>query len=90
MARQARLDAPGVVHHGKGRGIERRCLVLDDTDRADVSGRLATRVTATGLTGYAWALLPPHAHLRVRPGGRPLGGPSCLWAARSVRMQRSL
>ena len=58
MPRQARLDASGVLHHVMGREIQRRRLVPDDTDRADVSGRLAARVTATGLTGYAGALRP--------------------------------
>ena len=72
MPRPARLDAPGVVHHGMGRGIERRCLVPDDTDRADASGRLAALGTATGLTVYAWALLPHHAH--------PLARPAAPWA----------
>jgi len=56
MPRQARLDAPGVLHQVMGRGIERRRLVPDDTDRADVMGRLAALGTATALTGYAWAL----------------------------------
>ena len=54
-----------------GRGIERRRVVPDDTDRADVSGRLAALGTATALTVYAWALLPHH-DLRVQTGGRPL------------------
>ena len=62
MPRQVRLDAPGVLHQVMGRGITRRRLVPDDPDRADVMGRLAARVTATGLTGYAGALRPHHAH----------------------------
>ena len=73
MPRQARLDAPGVLHQVMGRGIERRRLVPDDTDRADVMRRLAAPGTATGLTVDAWALLPHHTHRRVRTGGRPLG-----------------
>ena len=35
MPRQARLDAPGVLHHVMVRGIERRAIFRDDTDRAD-------------------------------------------------------
>jgi putative transposase len=72
MPRQARLDAPGALHHGMVRGIERRRLVLDHTDRAGVSGRLAALGTATGLTVYARALLPHHAHRlgRMRCGAR--------------------
>jgi hypothetical protein len=34
--------------------------------------RLATLVEAGAWTVYAWALLPNHAHLLVRTGGRPL------------------
>jgi REP element-mobilizing transposase RayT len=55
------------------RGIERRRIFQDDTDRADFVARLASLVTATGVTVYAWALLPNHAHLLVRTGRRPLG-----------------
>ena len=72
MPRQPRLDAPGVLHHVMVRGIERRAIFRDDTDRADFLGRLAALVSATGLSVYAWALLPNHAHLLVRTGSRPL------------------
>lgn len=54
------------------RGIERRAIFRDDTDRADFIARLAAVVPATGLAVYAWALLPNHAHLMVRTGSRPL------------------
>ena len=39
MPRLARLDAPGVRHHVMGRGIERRKIFLNDTDRNDFIGR---------------------------------------------------
>lgn len=32
MPRQARLDAPGTLHHVIIRGLERRAIVQDDTD----------------------------------------------------------
>ncbi len=72
MPRQPRLDAPDVLHHVMVRGIERRAIFRDDTDRADFLQRLAALATAGALTVYAWALLPNHAHLLVRSGGRPL------------------
>lgn len=72
MPRQARLDAPGVLHHVMVRGIERRALFRDDADRTDFVERLAALVPATGLAVYAWAQLPNHAHLLVRTGHRPL------------------
>ena len=33
MPRQARLDAPGVLHHIMIRGIERRKIFINDGDR---------------------------------------------------------
>jgi hypothetical protein len=33
MPRQARLDAPGTLHHVIIRGLERRAIVKDDVDR---------------------------------------------------------
>ena len=72
MPRQPRLDAPDTLHHVMVRGLERRAIFRDDTDRADFVARLAARAEAGGLTVYAWALLPNHAHLLVRTGNRPL------------------
>jgi len=41
MPRLARLDAPGVLHHVMGRGIERRKIFWNDKDRSDFIDRLA-------------------------------------------------
>jgi len=73
MPRGPRLDAPGVLHHVMVRGIEGRSIFRDDRDREDFLTRLAALVGTTGLTVYAWALLPNHAHLLVRTGARSLG-----------------
>ena len=54
------------------RGIEGRPIFRDDRDRDDFLRRLGGLVVATGLRVYAWALLPNHAHLLVRPEQRPL------------------
>jgi REP element-mobilizing transposase RayT len=54
------------------RGIERRSIFRDDRDRDDFVGRLAAIIPAAGVSVYAWALLPNHAHLLVRTGARPL------------------
>jgi putative transposase len=72
MPRGARLDAPGALHHVMVRGIEGRRIFRDDRDRDDFIQRLARLVPATGLTVYAWALLPNHIHLLIRTGPRPL------------------
>ena len=72
MPRQARLDAPGVLHHVMVRGLERRVIFRDDQDRTDFVARLAALAEGGAWTVYAWALLPNHAHLLVRTGRRPL------------------
>jgi REP element-mobilizing transposase RayT len=76
MPRQARLDAPGTLHHVILRGSERGTIVADAEDRAAFLGRLGDVATATGTTLYAWALLPNHAHLLLRSG--PAGLPQVM------------
>jgi putative transposase len=72
MPRQARLDAPGVLHHVMARGIERRKIFRDDRDRDDLIARLARLTEKKGWTVYAWSLMPNHFHLLVRTGKQPL------------------
>jgi len=72
MPRQPRLDAPGVLHHVMVRGLDRQAIFRGDSDRDDFVGRLARLADVGAITVYAWALLPNHAHLLVRTGGRPL------------------
>jgi len=42
MARQARLNTPGTLHHVMVRGIERRRIVGDDQDRKEFVTQLGT------------------------------------------------
>ncbi len=72
MPRTARLDAPGVLHHVMGRGLDRQVLFRDDHDRDDFVRRLAGLAEAQAITLFAWALLPNHFHLLLRTGTRPL------------------
>ncbi len=44
MPRLARLDVPGILHHVMGRGIERKGICFNDTDRYDFIDRLAALV----------------------------------------------
>ena len=60
MPRLARLDAPGVLHHIMGRGIERRRIFISDKDRKDFIARLSAVAQEGALEVYAWALLPNH------------------------------
>ena len=41
MPRLARLDAPGILHHVIGRGIERKKIFYNDIDRSDFIDRIA-------------------------------------------------
>jgi putative transposase len=72
MPRQARLDAPGILHHVIIRGIERRYIFKDDQDRQDLLDRLETLLSETHISCYAWALMSNHAHFLFRTGDVPL------------------
>jgi len=72
MPRQARLDAPGTLHHVMARGIEGADIFRTDKDRNDFLARLAEQCEAEVLKVYAWALIPNHFHLLVRTGNRPI------------------
>ena len=72
MPRGPRLDAPGTLHHVMVRGIERAVIFRDDADRGDFLARLAALAEGGAVIVYAWALLPNHAHVLLRTGGRAL------------------
>jgi len=72
MPRGPRLDAPGTLHQVMVRGIERAVLFWDDADRADLLARLAALAEGGAVMVSAWALLPNHAHVLLRTGGRAL------------------
>ena len=60
MPRQARLDAPGTLHHVIVRGIEKRRIVDDRTDRDNFVSRLGQVASETETVIYAWALMTNH------------------------------
>jgi len=72
MPRSARLDAPGVLHHVIGRGIEKGKIFLTVQDRKDFLSRLATLAQEGSLSVYAWSLLSNHFHLLCKTKERPL------------------
>lgn len=67
MPRSARLDVLGVVHHVMARGIERSPIFRDDRDREEFLRRLGEVVVAGKAQLLAWALIPNHYHLVLRP-----------------------
>ena len=72
MPRQARIDAPGALHHIIVRGIERRKIFRDDQDRLDFVDRLGDILPDTKTSCYAWSLMPNHVHLLLRTGTVPV------------------
>ena len=72
MPRLARIDAPGVMHHVIGRGIEKREIFYHDTDRNDFIKRLSSIAQAGGMDVYAWVLMPNHFHLLCKTEKQPL------------------
>ena len=72
MPRQARIDAPGALHHVMVRGIERRRIFLDNQDRDNFIARLGDIVTETKTMCLGWALIPNHVHILIRTGQTPL------------------
>lgn len=68
MPRSARLDAPGTLHHVIVRGIEKRRIVDDETDRKDLVSRMGNAAISTGTTLYAWSIMPNHMHILLRSG----------------------
>ena len=72
MPRQARLDAPGTLHHVMVRGSERTQIVRAAADRAAFLARLAALAAQGAVTIYAWALPPNPAPRLVQTGRQPL------------------
>mgnify|MGYP000611685232 CR=1 FL=1 len=68
MPRQARLDVPGTLHHVIIRGIEKRRIVDDGVDQGAFIERMGQAALETGVTIYAWSLLPNHAHILLKSG----------------------
>ncbi len=72
MPRAARLDIPGLLQHVIVRGIERRDIFVDDTDRSRFLERLSDLLVKTEVKCLAWALMSNHFHLLLKPISAPL------------------
>ena len=68
MPRQARLDAPGTLHHVIIRGIEKRSIIDNQEDGEDFVSRMGQIALDTGTVIYAWSLMTNHAHILLRSG----------------------
>jgi putative transposase len=72
MPRKARIDAPGALHHIIIRGIERKAIFKDRTDRSNFLNRLDRIVSETDTGCYAWVLMANHVHLLLKTGLAPI------------------
>ena len=72
MPRQARIDAPGALHHIIIRGIERRVIFKDAQDHQNFLERLGHILSDASTPCYAWALMTNHAHFLLRTGLVPI------------------
>ncbi|MCK4671217.1 MAG: transposase [Candidatus Aegiribacteria sp.] len=72
MPRTNRLDWKNAVNHVIVRGIEKGSIFKDDRDRKRFISRLEKCIDQTGITVYAWALMPNHVHFLTRTGDIPL------------------
>lgn len=68
MPRKARIDAPGALHHIIVRGIEKKPIFHDDTDRNNFLQRIDPILENSSTPCYAWALMPNHLHLLLKTG----------------------
>jgi hypothetical protein len=60
MPRQARLDAPGALHHVIGRALEKTQIFRSRRDREDFLDRLGKLSETGAFSVYAWALMDTH------------------------------
>jgi REP element-mobilizing transposase RayT len=67
MPRTARLDIAGVLQHVIIRGVERRDIFLDDTDRQSFLDRLSLLLVQTETDCLAWSFMSNHVHMLLRP-----------------------
>ena len=70
MPRQARLDAPGALHHIMVRGINKAAIFNDDQDRQKFLDRLGETIVSAKCSIYSWVLMTNHVHLLFKSGGK--------------------
>lgn len=73
MPRIARLDSEGLLQHVIVRGIERRQIFDDDTDREWFLNRFSMLLSETETQCLAWSLMTNHLHVLLRPQRIRLG-----------------
>ncbi len=72
MPRQARIDAPGALHHIIIRGIEKQSIFRNDRDKDSFVERIGGVIKETSTQCYAWVLMSNHVHLLLKTGMVPI------------------
>jgi REP element-mobilizing transposase RayT len=72
MPRKARIDAPGALHHIIVRGIERKAIFKDVSDRENFLDRFSTLVSESETGCCGWALMTNHVHMILKTGLSPV------------------
>lgn len=72
MPRKARIDAPGALQHIIIRGIERKAIFKDDSDRDNFLDRLSALVSESNTGCYGWAIMTNHVPLLLKTGLSPV------------------
>jgi putative transposase len=68
MPRQARLDAPGALHHIIVRGINKAPIFKDDQDKMRFLERFGENIFRGQCAVHAWVLMTNHMHLLFKSG----------------------
>ena len=66
MVRPLRIEVEGGWYHVISRGIERREIFRDDSNRRDFLNRLFGLIESHGLLVHGYCLMGNHFHLRVQ------------------------
>jgi putative transposase len=67
MARKPRIDLAGYVYHIMARGNNKRTIYLDERDYLRFQQMLIGVKQKHDLLLYAWALMPNHYHMLLKP-----------------------
>lgn len=87
MARQRRLDLPGIPRHIVQRGNNRLPCFLDDADRARYRHLLREALLANDCRLHAYVLMDNHVHLLVTPPAAGATSRMMQWLGRQYAAQ---
>ena len=72
MPRKVRIDALGALQRIVIRGIERKAIFKDSTDRKNFTARLNRIIPETQTRCYGWVLMTNHVHMLLKTGLAPM------------------